>query len=164
VLIEKAAKGRKNIRRAIGDEDGQSLVEFAMTVPVLLLVVTGLMAFGITFNNYIMLTEATSVAIRQLAVSRGQTLDPCQTVSSAFYAAAPLLKQSSLTFSTSLNGTTYSGTTCASGTSASGAPANMILGTNAIVTVTYPYSLNMYGIKLVSAGSVLTSQITELMQ
>ena len=111
-----------------------------------------------------MLTEATSVGARQLSVSRGQTLDPCQTFSGAVIAAAPLLAQASMVFTISLNGTTYSGTSCSSGDINSGAAANMILGTNAAVTVTYPFSLNVYGIKLVPAGSLLTAQTTELMQ
>jgi Flp pilus assembly protein TadG len=139
------------------------MVEFALTLPMLLLVVTGIMAFGIAFNNYITLTEATSVGARQLTVSRGQTLDPCNTVSSAVYAAAPVLKQANLTFSITLNGTGYSGTSC-SGTSTSGAPAEMILGTNAVVTVTYPINLNLYGIQVVPAGSVMTATTTEVMQ
>ncbi len=134
-----------------------------MTLPVLLLVVTGITAFGITFNNYIILTEATAVGARQLTVSRGQTLDPCATFSGAVLAAAPLLKQANLAFSITLNGNTYSGTTC-SGTATNGAPSNMILGTNAVVTVTYPYSLNVYGLKIVPPGSLLTAKMTELMQ
>ncbi len=145
-------------------DDGQSLVEFALTLPVLLLVVTAIMAFGIAFNNYICLTEAASVGARQLTVSRGQTLDPCQTFSSAVTAAAPLLNQANMVFKISLNGTAYSGRSCSSGSTSSGAPANMILGTNAIVTVTYPLSLDLYGIKLAPTGSLLTAQTTELMQ
>lgn len=143
--------------------DGQSLVEFALAVSLLMLVVTGIMAFGIAFNNYIMLTEATTVGARLVTASRGQTLDPCQTFSGAVYAAAPMLQQASMTFTLSLNGNAYTGTTC-SGTATSGAPSNMILGTNAVVTVTYPYSLNLYRLKIVPDGSLLTAQMTELMQ
>jgi Flp pilus assembly protein TadG len=138
-------------------------VEVALALPLLLLIVTGIMAFGVAFNNYIMLTEATAVGARQLTVSRGQTLDPCATFSNAAIAAAPLLKQSSFTFSVTLNGTAYSGTSC-SGTLTSGAPSNMVLGTNATVTVSYPYSLNMYGLKIAPSGSLLMAKTTELMQ
>ncbi len=154
---------RSSLRELLLREDGQSLVEFAVTLPGLLLVVTGIMAFSIAFNNYMTLTEAVSVGARQLTVSRGQTLDPCQTFSSAVYAAAPLLKQSNLIFKISLNGNTYMGTSC-SGTLTSGAPANMILGTSTVVTVTYPVSLNLYGIKILPSGSLLMAQTTELMQ
>ena len=157
-------KGWPVRRRLSQREEGQSLVEFALTVPVLLLVVTGIAAFGIAFNNYMMLTEATSVGARQLTVSRGQTLDPCNTLSTAVYAAAPMLKKTSLTFTISLNGSSYTGTSCSSGSSTSGAAAHMVLGTNAVVTVTYPVSVTVYGMKVIPAGSLLTAQTTELMQ
>ena len=157
------SKERRILGYCVGDESGQSMVELALTLPALLLVVTGLMAFGVTFNNYMILTDATAVGARQLTVSRGQTTDPCQTLANAVYAAAPLLKQASLVFKVTLNGTVYTGTTC-SGSATSGAPSNMVLGTNAVVTVTYPYTLNMYGLKLAATGAVLTAQTTELMQ
>jgi Flp pilus assembly protein TadG len=156
-------KKQSRLRELLRGEDGQSAVEFALTAPTLLLVVTGITAFGIAFNNYIMLTEATAVAARELTASRGQTLDPCNTFASAVYAAAPLLKESNLTFTISLDGNSYSGTSC-SGTSTSGAPANMILGTNAEVQVTYPFNLSVFGIQIVPSGSLLTARTTEVMQ
>ena len=142
----------------------QSLVEFALTVPVLLLVVTGIGAFGIAFNNYMMLTEATSVGARQLTVSRGQTTDPCNTFATAVYAAAPMLKTTSITFTISLNGSTYKGTSCSSGSTSTGAAGKMVLGTNAVVTVTYPVSVVVYGMTIIPTGTLLTAQTTELMQ
>ena len=154
---------RSKLRQLLIQERGQSLVEFALTVPFLLLVVTGIAAFGVAFNNYMMLTEATSVGARQLTVSRGQTTDPCKTFSNAVYAAAPLLRPANLTFSISLNGIAYPGATCNSQSTTTGAAANMVLGTNAIVTVTYPVSVTVYGFKVVPA-STLTAQLTELMQ
>ena len=57
-------------------QDGQAMVEMALVLPVLLLVVTGILTFGLAFNNYILLTEATSVGARTLAISRGGTTDP----------------------------------------------------------------------------------------
>ena len=154
-------EGPSRLQQLSRRNDGQSLVEFALTLPILLMIVTGIMAFGIVFNNYLMLTEATSVGTRQLTVSRGQTLDPCKTFSAAVSAAAPLLKSSSLTFTLTLNGDTYTGTSC-SGTATSGAPADMILGTNAVAKVTYPYSLGIF--RSVVSNGLLTAQTTELMQ
>jgi hypothetical protein len=40
----------------------------------------------------------------------------------------------------------------------------MVLGTNVVVTVTYPLSLNVYGMRVVPTGSLLTAKMTELMQ
>ena len=54
------------------EQEGQAMVEMALVLPVLLLVVTGILTFGLAFNNYLLLTEATSVGARTLAISRGR--------------------------------------------------------------------------------------------
>ena len=68
-------------------EDGQALVEFALVLPVLLVLVTAILQFGLLFNNYITLTDAVRSGARSLALGRGLS-DPCdlavtQTVNSA---------------------------------------------------------------------------------
>ncbi len=156
----------QTIRRRVlrlRDDAGQSLVEFAVTLPVLLLVLTGLCTFGIAINSYMQLTEATNVGARQLAISRGQTTDPCSTASTAMIDAAPLLKSSSLTFKWNFNGNAYSGTSCSSASTSTGAAGNLVEGTTASMTVTYPCSLKVYGATLISS-CVLTAQTAELVQ
>jgi Flp pilus assembly protein TadG len=144
-------------------EQGQAMVEVALVLPILLLVLTGIFALGLAFNNYLILTEATNVGARALAISRGSTTDPCATTSSAVIAAAPLLVAANLTFTFGLNGTTYSGTSCSSGSTTTGAAANLVQGGNALVTVTYPCSLAVYGANY-APSCVLQAQITELIQ
>jgi Flp pilus assembly protein TadG len=51
-------------------EDGQAMVEFALVLPVLLVLVLGIIQFGITFNHYMTLTDAVRAGARQAAVSR----------------------------------------------------------------------------------------------
>ena len=46
------------------------MVEFALVVPILLLVVFAIIQFGMLYNNYITLTDATRVGARKGAVSR----------------------------------------------------------------------------------------------
>jgi Flp pilus assembly protein TadG len=145
------------------EEEGQSMVETALVLPVLLLVVTGILVFGLAFNNYLMLTEATSVGARTLAISRGETTDPCATAASAIYAAAPLLVPANLSFTFVLNGVTYTGASCSSGSSTTGAAGNLVQGANAVVKVTYPCSLAVYGANYAPSCS-LQAQITELVQ
>jgi Flp pilus assembly protein TadG len=145
------------------DEEGHSLIEFALTVPILLLVVTGVLYFGVVFFDYLMLTEATQVGARQMMISRGATLDPCQTLANAVYAAAPNLVQSKFVFSVTLNGVSYPSTTTCAGTATTGAPANMVLGTNAVVTVTYPARLTLYN-DAISPNFLLSAQTTEQIQ
>ncbi|WP_263382799.1 TadE/TadG family type IV pilus assembly protein [Granulicella arctica] len=147
-----------------GKEDsGQSLIEFAVCLPVLLLIVTGIMTFGIGINNFIMLTEATSVGARQLAIIRGQDLDPCANVAKVVYAAAPNLTASGLTFSFVLNGTPYAGNSCASTSATSGSSGNMVQGSSARLTVTYPCNLAVYGINY-APSCTLKAQTAELVQ
>jgi Flp pilus assembly protein TadG len=152
-----------NARRRARNEEGQAMVEMALALPVLLLVLTGIPTFGLAFNNYVLLTEATSIGARTLAISRGATTDPCATASSAVIAAAPLLTPASLSFSFVLNGSSYTGTSCSSGSSTTGAAANLVQGANAIVTVTYPCSLAVYGANYAPHCS-LQAQMTELIQ
>ena len=51
-------------------ERGQTMVEFALAMPVLCLVLFAIIQFGILFNDYLSLTDATRVGARKGAVSR----------------------------------------------------------------------------------------------
>lgn len=146
-----------------GEEQGSSIIELAVSLPVLLLVVTGILSFGLAINNYITLTDATNVAARQLAINRGQTTDPCSLVANAVYGAAPILNRSSFTFSYVLNGTPYTGTSCSSLSTTTGAAGNLVQGGTAVVTVTYPCTLKAYGANF-SPSCNLTAQTAELVQ
>jgi Flp pilus assembly protein TadG len=150
------AAARSQRRRPGNDRDGSG-------PPLLLLVLTGILTFGLAFNNYVLLTEATSIGARTLAISRGATTDPCATASSAVIAAAPLLTPGNLSFTFVLNGTSYTGASCSSGSSTTGAAANLVQGSNVIVTVTYPCSLAVYGANYAPHCS-LQAQMTELVQ
>ena len=46
------------------------MVEFALVLPILLLLVMGIIQFGIVFNNYVTLTDGVRAGARQAAVSR----------------------------------------------------------------------------------------------
>lgn len=144
-------------------ERGAALIELALTLPVLLLVVTGISVFGIAFNNYLSLTEGVSVGARLLAISRGQTTDPCALTATAIYNAAPSLTKSNYGFTFVLNGTTYAGATCSSSSTSTGAAGNLVQGQPAEVIATYPCSLGVYGGGL-SSTCVLKAQTTELVQ
>jgi len=142
---------------------GGALVEFAFTLPPLLLIVTGIWVFGFAMSNYMLLTNATTVAARQISISRGQTLDPCATAVSALTAAASTLTSSKLTYAYSFNSVAYSGTSCSSSSYSTGAPSNLVQGQPAQITVTYPCSLVVYGKNLVPTCN-LQAQMTELVQ
>ncbi len=138
-------------------ESGQSLIEFALCLPILLLIVFGIAMFGLTFANYLMLTDATNVGARQLAVSRGQTSDPCATVSSSVIAGTPNLLRNSLVFNYTINGSAYNGTSC------TGAASNMVQGSTARVVVTYPCSLVSFRYNY-SPSCTISASTAELIQ
>ena len=152
---------RKRLRA--NSDEGQSLLEFALCLPILLLVVTGITTFGFTLNNYLVMTEAVSTSARLLAISRGNTTDPCALTATAFQNASPYLNASNLSFSFVLNTTPYSGTSCSSSSTTTGAAGNLLQGDPAQITVTYPCNLSVYGANLLP-GRTLKVQTTELVQ
>jgi Flp pilus assembly protein TadG len=54
----------------IDSDGGQTMVEFAIVLPVLCLLLFGVIQFGILFNNYVTLTDAVRAGARKAAVSR----------------------------------------------------------------------------------------------
>jgi Flp pilus assembly protein TadG len=62
-------------RHLVSDEQGQTMTEFAIVLPILCLFLFGVIQFGILFNNYVTLTDAVRAGARKAAVSR-QTSDP----------------------------------------------------------------------------------------
>jgi Flp pilus assembly protein TadG len=146
--------GSKLMIRGMQSEDGQSLVEFSLTLPIMLLIVTGICAFGITIAHYIIVTDATNVGGRQLAILNGNSTDPCSQVTTTIKNAAPTLDPNSLTIKYTINGLPY-GTSCPTAKMVSGAPAT--------VSVTYPCSLVVFGGNFASVCN-LQAQTTELIQ
>ena len=54
-------------------EEGGALVEMAVTLPIVMVIMTGVFSFSIALYQKLQLAEAVSVGGRQLAVARGQT-------------------------------------------------------------------------------------------
>ena len=160
LLVEGQSGGRRILARA-RNEQGQALLEFALIFPLLLTLLLGIVMFGIVFNQYLTLTNATAMGAQLLSASRGQTTDPCQTTSQAVYAAAPSLTQANLKFTIVLNGTTVANNvaTPSCGTGAQYLAAS----TSAQVTVTYPCNLKFFGFNPPS-NCLLTAQTTEIVQ
>lgn len=49
------------------------MVEFVLVIPVLLVILFGVIQFGVLYNNYVTLTDATRAGARKAAVSRLET-------------------------------------------------------------------------------------------
>lgn len=55
-------------RRVLSEEGGQTLVEFALVLPVLVLIMVGIIDFGRGFQNYVALGNAVREAAREASV------------------------------------------------------------------------------------------------
>lgn len=169
IEVETRSRGeRRRFRFSAGNEEGGALAEFAIVLPLLMLVMTGILTFGLALNNYLQLTEAVGIGAQALSVSRGNTTDPCNTVSSAVYGAAPYLVSTSISFTTKIytsssSSTSYSGASCSSSSTSTGAAGNLTQGQAAVVTATYPCSLAVFGVNYAPTCN-LTAQVTEIIQ
>jgi Flp pilus assembly protein TadG len=126
-------------------EDGQALVEFAIIAPLLLLLVTGIIQFGLMFNAYITLTDAVRSGARELAIGRGLS-DPCdpavtQTVDSAVGISLP---------ASQVTTTLSSPDTCGSGSYPARSGGSEAQGDEATVSATYPFKLTIFGMATIN--------------
>jgi hypothetical protein len=122
---------------SLRDQQGQSMTEFALVLPILAFLLFAVIQFGIVFNNYITLTDATRAGARKAAVSR-RDADPRGTCIAAIRTSAENLKQSDLQ------------PDCQS---------TWEPGEDVRVTATYPYSISLLGV--FSKSGRLTSTTTE---
>jgi Flp pilus assembly protein TadG len=122
---------------SLRDQQGQAMTEFAIVLPILAFLLFAVIQFGIVFNNYITLTDATRAGARKAAVSRREG-DPRGMCIAAIRNSADNLKQSDLD------------PDCES----SWQP-----GEDVRVTATYPYSISLLGV--FSKSGRLTSTTTE---
>jgi Flp pilus assembly protein TadG len=118
-------------------EQGQSMAELAVILPVLCLLLFGILQLGIAFNNYLTLTDAVRSGARKAAVSRYSS-DPVGTTVTQVRTAASDLDSSKLTVTVS---------------------SSWQQGSDVVVTAKYPYSINLLG--LVVRSGDLTSSTTE---
>jgi hypothetical protein len=118
-------------------EHGQSLTEFALALPILALLLFAVIQFGIVFNNYVTLTDATRAGARKAAVAR-RLNDPVGACVTAVRSSAKDLSQSDLSPSCS---------------------SSWQPGADVSVSATYPYKISLLGM-VVKTGR-LSSTTTE---
>jgi Flp pilus assembly protein TadG len=135
-------------------EEGGALIEIALTVPILLAVLTGICTFGIAYSNQLTLTQAVGTAGQYLAQIRTTSSDPCSDVNTALTNAAPGLTASKISLTTTMNGTANTGTTC------SGKQTELVQGSTVSVYATYPCSLSIYNLSFATSCK-LTAKVTE---
>jgi Flp pilus assembly protein TadG len=142
---------KQTLIRLARDSEGGSLVETAVTVPIMIFLVTGMMAMGIALNAYLSLTNAVQAAAMQVAISAGQSgIDPCNLGATTAAAAAPVLNASSIKYTFYFGGTSGTKAGPFTGTTASTCTSDLSLltaGSNVTVEASYPVSLAIMGWK-----------------
>ena len=129
-------------------EDGQAMTELALVMPIFIVLLLAIVQFGIVFNNYLTLTDATRAGARKAAVSRFIGDNGASAVQ-AVKSAASGLNQSALV-------------PTVTSTNAAGATDWTTPGDVVSVTATYPYTINILGFS-VKTGS-LTSTTKERLE
>jgi len=173
MTIKGPADGRRPNDFGLG-EKGATAVEFALLVPVLLLVLLGAVQFGLFLKNYVVLTNAVNVGAMQFAISRSDTTPASDAWTAITKAAPTLTPTTNLEVTLSVNGTACvsnanstttaaaADTTCETALT-SAAPSGGTLQP-AAVTVTYPCGSQLTWYNFWSSTCKLTSTMTEGVQ
>jgi Flp pilus assembly protein TadG len=148
-------------------EHGQALVEFALILPVLMLIVVGIIKGATLYNNYTQLTNAVDAGARAFSVERGQVA-PCTDAATEVANAAGSLRLSSITISMSVNHSpppyqvTADDPSSRLATGAGTCPV-LISGDPATLSATYPCDLKILSIDF-APGCTLSASATESAQ
>jgi Flp pilus assembly protein TadG len=144
---------RRRLRNLSRNSAGTAAIEFAFALPLFLLAALGTYQFGLTINNYLMLTDAARTGARMLALSRGSSTPYSDTVSQVQNSASNLTS-ANLTIVTRVNGTACStNSTCQTA-------LNSAAGQPAYVSVSYPCNLQVMNYNF-APTCTLSAQTTE---
>jgi hypothetical protein len=131
------------VRLFAGDE-GQSVLEVAMVMPVLLTVMLTIFYIGWGFNNKIMLTHAVGAGatyLQAVAQNTATTVaDPCLLTTAVILNAEPNLNPASINITYNLAGASYPINGAATGAQCSGGSSNFAVGATLSISATYPCS------------------------
>jgi len=106
------------------------MTEFAIILPILVVLLFGIAQFGIAFNNYITITDAARAGARKGAVSRNSSNPTGDCVSQVKASAADLdLTKLSVSCNSSWS-----------------------IGSDVTVDVQYPYTISLFGMPVVSGN------------
>src|ERR1700728_3524627 len=70
-------------------EQGTSLVELAISLPIMLMLLTGAASFSLAFYSLQQLGNAATAGVRLIAANQGLVSDPCETAAAAVESALP---------------------------------------------------------------------------
>jgi Flp pilus assembly protein TadG len=157
-INEKLLQARKSAAQIVArwrrEQNGSSLIEFALVLPVMLLVMTGIFTFAVAINHQEQLTQAVGAGGQYLQQIRTSTTDPCKDTFTAITNAAPNLTSANITLTVTMGTTSVTAKTC------SGDVSLLTQGGSVSVAATYPCTLTAYAYNFGSACT-LSAKVTE---
>jgi Flp pilus assembly protein TadG len=175
-MTETPAPLQKRRDRRLG-QSGAVMVEFALLLPPLLLILTGIIGFGVVLNQYVLLWNGTGMAAFQFAISGGGASGtPATKAWTALTQNAPTLTTggtcgatgTSLCMTLSVAGTACVSNLSSAPTATEDSACNTALtnavGQPAVVTATYPCAFMNVVYYNPFPSCLLAAQITELVE
>jgi Flp pilus assembly protein TadG len=101
------AETKARMARCLRHEEGSTIAEMAMVLPIMLVVLTGVFSFGVALNQYLVLTNAVNNGARAFAMSAPSQdgnpsivsgSDPCKYAASTIQSSASTLDASNLSY------------------------------------------------------------------
>ena len=132
----------RTTHKRLSEERGQAMVEFAVVLPILVMLLLAIWQFGVVFYNYISITDAARVGARAAAVNR--TNNPCAAATSAIQNTVSPAQWSVVS----------SRITCTPGTPGA-------VGTPYTIKITYPFQINVF---VARPASTMTATATERLE
>lgn len=157
-------------RAAFFGQEGGSLVEFAVVLPLMMTVITGAASFSMGLYSFQQLSNAASTVAQQLGAQAGTITDPCATTATTASSALPNWTSSKLSFTLKITNTSGTVNTYASGStygtgsafSCTGGASEMAPNEPVVVQITYAYT--WFPILDFSPSSPLTATEAALME
>jgi len=170
-ITRQALRLAQRLMRAKGvkGEEGTSLVELAISLPIMMTLLTGAASFSLAFYSLQQLGNATTTAVQLAAANQGLVADPCETAATAVEGALPNWTTTKLTFTmtwtdSSNNSHTEgpvaeaSSTTFTCPTAGDGSTdTSTAIGPNTPVVLTVSYSYSWLPVFKFTPSSALTS-------
>lgn len=149
-------------------DEGGALVEFALVLPMMMVLITGMFSFGMVLNNYMVLTTSIGNGSRALALSRGQTTpalaasDPCAYAVQVAQTSGPMLNPKGMSFNVAWTTTSSAGVTTTTKYTNSCPGLSLNQGDTVQVSGSYPVNIFLYGWK--PAALNMTSAASDLVE
>jgi Flp pilus assembly protein TadG len=143
----------KEVHRWLSAENGNTIIELALTLPILLLVMTAIWQFGIVYNQMISLTQAATQGAQYLQTA-STSADPCAGTFSAITGFAPSLSSTKIVVTITAGTTKITTNTCPGQKLSSGETVS--------VQASYPYTVSIAGMSI-ATGNMNTGTISETM-